>query len=249
MPYGPLLSALGHKIRAAREARGDSMQEAAERAGWSRRFLVDAEAGRANPSLGKLSDLAEALGLELAELCNLPRTSRPQRFALVGLRGAGKSTLGRALARSLEVPFSELDPWIERSAGMPISEIFELEGSAGYRRHEASALEAWLSHHGTGVLAAPGGIVQSPTYDRLLRSCRTIWLRARPEDHLERVRAQGDTRPMQGQPDALERLRTILREREAAYGRCDHTVQTSDRSIQACLAELLHATQANQLSG
>jgi XRE family aerobic/anaerobic benzoate catabolism transcriptional regulator len=132
---------------------------------------------------------------------------------------------------------------------MPISEIFELEGSAGYRRHEASALEAWLSHHGTGVLAAPGGIVQSPTYDRLLRSCRTIWLRARPEDHLERVRAQGDTRPMQGQPDALERLRTILREREAAYGRCDHTVQTSDRSIQACLAELLHATQANQLSG
>ncbi|MCH2100444.1 MAG: helix-turn-helix domain-containing protein, partial [Planctomycetes bacterium] len=217
MPYGSLLSALGRKIREAREARELSLQDMAERANWSRRFLIDAEAGRANPSLGKLSDLAEALGISLAELCDLPRAGRPARYAMVGLRGAGKSTLGTALARELEVPFSELDTWIELRAGMPIGEVFELEGSVGYRRHEAGALEDWLSHHGTGVLAVPGGIVQSPTYDRLLRSCRTVWLQASPEDHLERVRAQGDMRPMQGDTDALTRLKTILREREAAY--------------------------------
>lgn len=249
MPYGPLLSALGHKIRAHRESRGFSLQEAAERANWSRRFLVDAEAGRANPSLGKLSDLAEAFGIELAELCDLPRASRPQRFALVGLRGAGKSTLGRMLATRLEVPFSELDTWIERRAGIPISEIFELEGSAGYRRHESGALEDWLSHHGTGVLAVPGGIVQSPTYERLLRSCRTIWLHARPEDHLERVRAQGDTRPMQGSPDALARLRSILREREAAYRRCELRLDTAARTPAECLDELTEAAEAPQLLG
>lgn len=249
MPYGPLLSALGRKIREAREGRGLSLQETSDRAGWSRRFLIDAEAGRANPSLGKLSDLAEALGLSLAELCDLPRAGRPSRYALVGLRGAGKSTLGAALAHALEVPFSELDSWIERRAGMPISEIFELEGSVGYRRHEAGALEDWLSHHGTGVLAVPGGIVQSATYDRLLRSCRTIWLQARPEDHLERVRAQGDTRPMQGSADALSRLKTILRERESAYRRCDFSIETSGRTVNDCVAHILTDCVPNQSIG
>ena len=249
MPYGLLLTALGRKIRSTREERGLSLQDLAERAGWSRRFLIDAEAGRANPSLGKLSDLAEALSLPLPQLCDLPRATRPQRYALVGLRGAGKSTFGRALAQALEVPFSELDSWIERRAGMPISEIFELEGSVGYRRHEAGALEDWLSHHGTGVLAVPGGIVQSPTYDRLLRSCRTIWLQARPEDHLERVRAQGDTRPMQGSADALTRLKTILREREAAYRRCDLSLQTSGLTVSDCVAQLLAELVSDQSIG
>ena len=249
MPYGPLLTALGRKIRDAREARRLSLQDLAERAGWSRRFLVDAEAGRANPSLGKLSDLAEALGLPLAQLCDLPRAGRPARYALVGLRGAGKSTLGQALAQELEVPFSELDSWIERRAGMPVGEIFELEGSVGYRRHEAGALEDWLSHHGTGVLAVPGGIVQSPTYERLLRSCRTIWLQASPEDHLERVRAQGDTRPMQRSADALSRLKTILREREAAYRRCDFTLLTSGRTVPDCVHQLLTELGRDQSMG
>lgn len=239
MPYGPLLTALGRRIRSTREERGLSLQDLAERAGWSRRFLIDAEAGRANPSLGKLSDLAEALGLPLPQLCDLPRATRPQRYALVGLRGAGKSTLGRALAQALEVPFSELDTWIERRAGMPISEIFELEGSEGYRRHEEGALEDWLSHHGTGVLAVSGGIVQSPSYERLLRSCRTIWLSASPQEHLDRVHAQGDTRPMQGSPDALARIEYLLAERAEAYARCELRVDTSTSTAPASLAELM----------
>lgn len=240
MPISTLLAALGRRIRARREARGLSLQELAERAGWSRRFLVDAEAGRANPSVGKLAVLAEALGVSLGELCDLPPAGRrPRRFALIGLRGAGKSTLGRRLATELEVPFSELDDWIERRAGMRVDAIFEMEGSEGYRRHEAGALEDWLSHHGTGVLAVPGGIVHSPSYERLLRACRTIWLQASPEDHLQRVLQQGDTRPMQGAGDAMERLRAILRTREPAYARADHALRTSGRSVESCLRALL----------
>jgi len=240
MANSSLLQALGARVRVHREQQGLSLTEMSKRAGWSRRFLIEVEAGRGNPSIGKLAELARALEIELAKLCDLPlHSSRPARYALVGMRGAGKSTLGRALAAELEVPFSELDEWIEKQAGLRVSEIFELEGGAGYRRHEALALEAWLSHHGTGVLAVPGGIVQSPTYERLLASCQTIWLQADPKDHLNRVRDQGDTRPMQGQPDAMQRLQAILAERSPEYARCELRLQTSRQDVEASLREML----------
>lgn len=234
----PLLIALGRRIRDLREEQGLGVTELAASAGWSRRFLADAEAGRANPSVSKLAELADALGQPLHELTRLP-TSRPRRFALVGLRGAGKSTLGRSLAAELEVTFDELDAWIERRAGLQVSAIFELEGSSGYRRHEAGALEDWLSHHGTGVLAVPGGMADSPTFERLLRSTYTIWLQANPEDHLSRVRSQGDTRPMLGHLDAQARIESILQERSAAYSRCDFELMTSGLSVNACTAALV----------
>lgn len=240
MPHPHVLAALGSKVRSHRERRGLSLAELAEQSGWSRRFLAEAEAGRANPSIGKLADLAHTLGIGLGKLCDLPlRDARPARYALVGMRGAGKSTLGRALATQLEVPFSELDDWIERQAGLRVAEIFELEGSVGYRRHEQHALESWLSLHGTGVLALPGGIVQSATYERVLATCRTIWLQADPEDHLNRVLDQGDTRPMQGRPDAMQRLQAILKERSPDYARCDLTVRTSDSSPRQSVDEIL----------
>ncbi len=240
MPGSALLQALGDRVRSLREARGDTLAELAEAAALSRRFLVEIESGRANPSLRKLAALAGALGRPLAELCDLPLGPPPQRYALIGLRGAGKSTLGRLFAAHLEVPFGELDDHIEALRGLTRGEIFALEGAASYRRSEADALEDWLAHHGTGVLAVPGGIVESlPTYQRLLATCRTIWLQAAPEEHWQRVAAQGDTRPMRADPAAMERLRQLLEERSAAYAKAMVHVDTSGRSPGDCLETIL----------
>jgi XRE family transcriptional regulator, aerobic/anaerobic benzoate catabolism transcriptional regulator len=232
-------------LRALRESRQTSLQALAERAAVSRRFIVEIEAGRANPSISKLASLSEALGVSLGELCDLPLARRrPSRYALIGMRGAGKSTLGAMLALELEVPYCELDQLIEQSSGLAVAEIFELEGTAGYRRREAAALESWLSHHGTGVLALPGGIVgNTKTYDRLLRTCHTIWMQASPEDHWDRVLQQGDTRPMRGSTDAMASLRQILAERVPAYARAEIHLPTSGNSPEACLQMLLDQIQ------
>ena len=147
-----LLLALSRRVRSLRAERNQSLQALAERAGMSRRFLVEIEAGRANPSIEKLARLARALRVPLSELCDLPLPRSDSRVALVGLRGAGKSTLGRLLADQLEVPFEELDAWIEQHAGASRAQIFEFEGAEGFRSREAEALEAW---HGTAAASSP----------------------------------------------------------------------------------------------
>lgn len=236
------LSALARQVRAARARAELTLEETAQRAGLSRRFLVEIEAARTNPSIGKLAALAAALQVPLRELCDLPPSPAPAaRVALLGLRGAGKSTIGRLLATRLEVPFTELDRLIEERAGLGVAEIFELHGGESYRRLEREALEHWLAHHGAGVLAVPGGIVgNAETYERLCRTCRTVWLEARPEEHMARVAAQGDLRPMGDDPNAMERLRRLLQAREPLYRRADLHLRTSGRSPEAC-AELLCA--------
>ena len=236
-----MLRALAERIRELRGAHGLSLQELADRSGLSRRFLVEIEGGRANPSILKLGRLAEALRVPLGELCDLPTGPRyPQRIALLGLRGAGKSTLGPKLAARLEIPFHELDRLIETSAGMSTGEIFELEGAAGYLDREARALEDWLARHGTGVLALLGGFVEHETaYRRLRETCTTVWLQAAPEEHWDRVLAQGDTRPMDGDQQAMTRLRELLRRRLPAYAQASLHLTTSGRSADACAEDLL----------
>ncbi|MDO8311677.1 MAG: helix-turn-helix transcriptional regulator, partial [Sideroxyarcus sp.] len=124
---------------------------------------------------------------------------RRNRIALIGLRGAGKTTLGKRLAREMGVPFIELVSEIEKDVGMPVSEVFSLYGQAGYRRMEQRTLERVLKQHARAVLSIGGGIVsQGDTYEQLLASCYTVWLKAKPEDHMARVVAQGDLRPMAG---------------------------------------------------
>lgn len=232
------LRELGHRLRAQRESRGLSVSDLALQAGLSRRYLTDAEAGRANLSVLRLLDLARALGVAVEDLVREADPPR-ERIALVGLRGAGKSTLGRQLALRLEVPFVELDQRVEALAGASLGEVFALHGEAGYHRFEAEALEAVLSEGERLVLAVGGSIVTRPdTFERLRRACRTVWVRASPADHFERVRAQGDRRPMADRPRARAELEALLRQREPLYGACDLHVDTHGRDVAASLAAL-----------
>ena len=169
-------------------------------------------------------------------------TERVQRIALIGLRGAGKSTLGHRLAKVLAVPFIELDREVEREAGTSLSEIFLLYGQAGYRRYERRCLENAVKKNAGAVIATGGSIVSEPgTYDLLLSTCRTVWLKARPEEHMARVVAQGDIRPMSGNREAMEDLHRILRGRSALYGRADVTIDTAGKSIGQSLRQLRQA--------
>ncbi|MEJ8847954.1 helix-turn-helix transcriptional regulator [Variovorax rhizosphaerae] len=158
--------------------------------------------------------------------------SRNRRIALVGLRGAGKSTLGQMLADDLEVPFIELSREIEKIAGCSVREIHDLYGTNAYRRYERRALEETVQIYSEVVIATPGGIVSDPaTFNQLLAHCATVWLQAAPEEHMGRVAAQGDTRPMAASKEAMEDLRRILAGRAAFYSKADMVVDTSGRDL------------------
>jgi XRE family transcriptional regulator, aerobic/anaerobic benzoate catabolism transcriptional regulator len=165
--------------------------------------------------------------------------SRRRRVALIGLRGAGKSTLGVRLARELEVPFVEIDREIEAESGLPLSELFSLYGQAGYRRFEGRCLERIVKDYPRAVLSVGGGVVsEAATYDFLLANCLTVWLKASPADHMQRVIAQGDMRPMAESAEAMEDLKRILSAREPLYRRADEIVDTSGHTVKESLARL-----------
>lgn len=156
------------------------------------------------------------------------------RLALIGLRGAGKTTVGRLIAEKAGAPFCEMATVIAEDAGMPIDEIFELYGQAGFRRFEQQALARILNENRRVVIATGGGIVAEPaTYQALLTECFTIWLQADPTQHMERVLAQGDNRPMAGNRQAMSDLRRILRNRDSLYARADAKIDTTDKNPEA----------------
>lgn len=158
--------------------------------------------------------------------------ARHRRIALVGLRGAGKSTLGQMLADDLELPFVELSREIEKLAGCSVREIHDLYGTNAYRRYERRALEETIQIYSEVVIATPGGIVSDPaTFNELLAHCTTVWLQAAPEEHMGRVAAQGDTRPMAASKEAMEDLRRILNGRAAFYSKADLSVDTSGKTL------------------
>lgn len=169
---------------------------------------------------------------------------RRKRITLIGLRGAGKSTLGGALAKELRRPLVELDRQIEREAGMALSEVFMLYGQPGFRRIERRCLERVINTQEDIVLTVGGGIVsEADTYNLMLLNCFTVWIKATPEEHMARVVAQGDMRPMAGNAEAMEDLRHILASREALYAKADAIVDTSASSVEKSLSALRQAVQ------
>jgi XRE family aerobic/anaerobic benzoate catabolism transcriptional regulator len=227
------LTAVGAQVRARREEQGLSRRQLSETSQVSERFLAQLEAGDGNMSLARFAQVAAALGVSPAELLAGAAVSAnpPQPVALLGVRGAGKSTVGAALAQALSVPFVELDQKIEAAAGLSLGELFELHGEAHYRELERDALRHVLD--GSPLVLATGGSIVSDrdSYAFLRLRARTVWLRARPEDHWDRVIRQGDRRPMAENPHAFAQLRALLSSREPLYAAAHHVIETSGRSL------------------
>lgn len=242
----PLLQALGRRARERRLARGWTLRDVAERSGLSPRFVVHLESGHGNISVKRLADVARALDTTPAALLTESNEQAQPVIALLGLRGAGKTTVGRRLARRLRVPFVELDRRVEQAADLSLSELFSLHGEDYYRRLEREALTDVLAERRGMVVATGGGIVTSPdTYAQLRRSAVTVWLRAKPEDHWNRVVRQGDRRPMAEHPQAMADLRSRLATREPLYALADHTIDTPGMSVDQAVDAIAGLVRSN----
>lgn len=276
------LRRVGERVRVGRARRGMSRKILSKASGVSERYLAELERGAGNASLLVLRQIADALGLEVAELVGdqperpidltlavhqlerlsttelaearrllaqrfgKPSASAQGRIALIGLRGAGKTTLGQLAAEAQSIPFVELDREVERASGMELSEIFATHGQAMYRRLERRCLETIVERFDRVVIATGGSLVTEPsTYDLLLSTCFVVWLSAKPDEHMGRVLAQGDLRPMAEGPQAMDDLKIILESRTALYAKADIEVNTSDKTEAQAFAALLAAvTQA-----
>jgi XRE family aerobic/anaerobic benzoate catabolism transcriptional regulator len=248
------LQGLGQRVRLLRARRGMTRRILAAQSGVSERYISAVEAGTGNGSILLLRALAGALNVSLRALLeDEPEIAEPlsarspdyrNRVALIGLRGAGKSTLGPLLATRLGIPFLELDQEIEKEAGLDLGEIMELHGQAGFRRLERGVLDRLVATHPKAVIAAGGGIVaETATFGRLLGACLTVWVKASPEDHMQRVIDQGDLRPMRDNRRSMADLCAILASREALYARADIQLETSGRSVADTLADLVSTVE------
>ena len=238
------LARLGDRVRAWRDSRRITRKSLAQSSGVSERYLAHLESGQGNMSILLLRQLAQAMQMPVEDLVReSPGVPRRDRIALVGLRGAGKSSLGAKLAAELAMPFIELDREIEREAGATLSELFGMYGQEGYRRFERRALERVLAENERCVIATGGSLVTAQeTYERLLAACFTVWLKAAPGEHMSRVIAQGDMRPIRGHAAAMDDLKQLLIERTHLYAQADVTVDTAGRTPRQSLAELRKAT-------
>ena len=227
-----LLVAIGQRVRLLRDQHGLTQKALAERAGLSLRFLSEVESGQGNISVTRLAELAHALGVGPASLLPDDPNRVADRVALLGVRGAGKSSVGRALAKLLSRDFIELDEEIERTAGLRLAEIFEIHGGDHYRRLEREVLRATLAKDRAFVLATGGGLVSdAESWSLLRRGARTVWLRATPTQHWQRVVGQGDARPMADRPRAMSELRALLAARTPRYAEADITVETGQLGV------------------
>jgi XRE family aerobic/anaerobic benzoate catabolism transcriptional regulator len=266
----PFLVALGDRVRLLRAKVGMTRKQLSVATRISERHLANLESGTGNVSVLILVELAKAFDLAVPQLLSdaghekisltgashktssiqkLQQPLRHQRIALIGLRGAGKSTLGGMLAKSFGYRFVEISREIERLAGSSLPEIYNLYGDAAYRRFERKAIREIVSLKEPVVIATPGGVVaDADSFEILLRQCTTVWLQAKPLDHLSRVRAQGDNRPMAAtrttQRAAIDDLKSILQTREPQYARADITFNTSDYDLATCQKLLLAQLQS-----
>jgi XRE family aerobic/anaerobic benzoate catabolism transcriptional regulator len=244
----PLLVSLGRRLRALRFERGFTVRDVAGRSGLSTRFLTELETGRANVSVLRLDAVARSLGTTVGALLREAEATVPLPpvvIAALGIRGAGKSTIGAELARRLAVPFVELDREVETEAGLSLAEVFAVHGEGYYRRLECRVLERILDRGRSLVLATGGGIVSNPPAFTLLdRRAFTVWLRASAKDYWDRVVRQGDRRPMSGNPTARAELRRLVAQREPLYAPCRCRIETSRLGVARSVEAILEALRA-----
>jgi XRE family transcriptional regulator, aerobic/anaerobic benzoate catabolism transcriptional regulator len=261
-----ILRDVGALIRNERAKRGMTRRALAAACQTSERYLAQIESGAGNPSVLVLDAIARVFGLTPADLMpageafrrlrnlapdklaallralDAPAASaanRAQRIALIGLRGAGKSTLGAALAARLAVPFIEIDKMVEQEYGAPVATLFEVYGQGTFRRYERECLQRIVAECESAVIATAGGIVADDgTFSQLLDQTHVIWLQASPAEHMRRVMEQGDFRPMSHNRDAMNDLVAILDARAADYGRAHARLDTSGKDVATCLEEL-----------
>jgi XRE family aerobic/anaerobic benzoate catabolism transcriptional regulator len=190
----------------------------------------------ARVSPAELSSIADTIEQSIGQAA---APDRGRRIGLVGLRGAGKSTLGQLLADKLGVPFIELDRMVEQEYGASLPLLIEMSGVATFRRHERACLERVIAENDGAVIATAGGIVSdAETYGLLLRRTHTVWITARPDEHMGRVMKQGDFRPMARNREAMADLHAILEARRGDYARAEATLDTSDATVQQSFAKL-----------
>ena len=237
------LARLGDRVRAWRTSHGTTRKQLAAASGVSERYLAQLEAGEGNISVLLLRKVARAMGVPVEDLVR-EDNSPEKSIAFIGLRGAGKSTLGAKLAEFMKVPFVELDREVEKEAGAALGEVFAMYGQDAFRRFERRALERVLAQHERAVIATGGSLVTDPaTYKLLLERCVCVWLKASPDEHMARVIAQGDMRPFKGRSAALEEIRTLLADRDRLYRRADLVLDTTGKSTRTSFSQLLSLVQ------
>lgn len=239
-----LTRAVGALVRAGRSRAGLTRRALAAATGISERYLALLEAGGANVSLNLLARIGEALGVSIHALIPADepcRSGTRKGVALIGLRGAGKSTLGERLSRETGLPFVRLSQEIVERAGMETGELMELAGSGAFRRLEIEVLQGLVAQPGKIILETSGGIVaDGEAFDLVRQHFHTVWVKAAPEDHMARVVAQNDMRPMAGRDAAMDDLRRLLAEREAAYEQADFVLDTHGVSEDEAARRLRH---------
>jgi XRE family aerobic/anaerobic benzoate catabolism transcriptional regulator len=238
---GDLLRNLGRTIRTLRDQRGMSVGDLARHAGLSSRFVTEIQAGRGNVSIVRLQALAHALGTTASQLIARAEVevADTKLIALLGVRGAGKSTIGAKLAARFGVEFLELDRLVEVEAGLSLPEIFATHGERWFRRLEVEALRRLIAERRSAVLATGGGIVENEEAWRLLeQQAITVWLRASTDQHWNRVVRQGDPRPMAGRPAAKAELRRLLARRDPLYRRARYRVDTGRLGVEGSVSAI-----------
>jgi XRE family aerobic/anaerobic benzoate catabolism transcriptional regulator len=245
MDHAGLLADIGGKVRKRRTSMGWTLREIADRSGLSSRFLSDLEAGRGNISVSRLADVAMALDISLVSLMPSEEKHRAVIVSIVGLRGAGKSTIGKSLAKHLDMQFLELDGLIEKEANLSLAELFALHGEAYYKRLAYDILLKLLARNEPVIIATGGSVVTDPeTWQLLKRRTHTVWIKASPEDHWKRVLGQGDTRPMANRASAMSELRSILSQRAPIYAEAAQTIDTTSTRVTEAV-RLIAATVGN----
>ena len=242
---------IGFHVRSLRRANGLSRRTLSENSGVSERYLAKLEAGDGNVSVGILYRLSLVFGCAVEALVaggKFSKSEKSHRIALVGVRGGGKTTLGRAISSALGLDFIEISKQITAVSGMAVREMISLYGQEGFRRYEKDAIASIIKSQDKVIIAVGSGIVETPeNYEFLLRHFHTVWIKASPAEHIERVQNQGDDRPMRGFDAAEEHLRNMLDRRELEFSRMDFELSTEGAGLSQSILDLTAIIDDNTL--